>query len=56
MTHRIKTFGPVRDKDIRALLLFREAIRISTPRMLRANLEFTGLSISDEARVKEHQK
>jgi hypothetical protein len=36
----IKTNGPVKDKDIRALYLIREALEISTPRMIEANLMF----------------
>lgn len=40
MRVEIKTNTPVRDNDVKALYLIREAIRISTPRMLKANFEF----------------
>lgn len=40
MRIEIKTNGPVKDNDIRALYLLREAMRISTPRMVEANLRF----------------
>lgn len=36
----IKTNGKVKDPDIRALYLLKEALRISTPRMVKANLDF----------------
>jgi len=36
----IKTKGPVKDNDIRALYLLEEAMKLSTPRMKRANLKF----------------
>ena len=48
----IKTKTPVKDNDIKALYLIREALRISTPRMIAANLEFNGLSVTDWKRVK----
>lgn len=40
MRIEIKTVGRVRDNDVRALLLIRKAMEISTPRMRRANLDF----------------
>lgn len=43
MRIEIKTNGPIRDNDIKALYLIREAMKISTPRMLEANLKFCGL-------------
>ena len=52
MRIEIKTKTPVKDKDIKALYLIREALRISTPRMIAANLEFNGLSVTDWKRVK----
>ena len=36
----IKTNGPVKDNDIKAFYLLREALKISTPRMVYANLRF----------------
>jgi hypothetical protein len=39
----IKTSGRVKDKDIRALYLLKEALRISSPEMSDANLQFCGL-------------
>ena len=53
MRIEIKTKTPVKDKDIKALYLIREALRISTPRMIAANLEFNGLSVNDWKRVKQ---
>lgn len=40
MRVEIKTHGPVKDNDIRALYLIKKALEISTPRMVDANLEF----------------
>lgn len=40
MRVNIKTKGRVKDNDIRALHLIREALRISSPHMKRANLKF----------------
>jgi hypothetical protein len=40
MRVEIKTNGRVNDNDIKALYLLREAMRISTPRMVAANLKF----------------
>lgn len=36
----IKTEKPVKDKDLKALYLIDEAMKISTPRMKKANLKF----------------
>lgn len=44
MRVQIKTGGPVKNNDIKALYLIREAIRISTPRMVKANFEFHGFT------------
>lgn len=43
MRIEIKTKTPVKDNDIKALYLIKEAMKISTPRMLNANLKFCGL-------------
>lgn len=40
MRIEIKTNGPVKDPDIRALYLLDHALKISTDRMIRANLRF----------------
>lgn len=40
MRIEIKTNGPVKDQDIRAIYLLREALKMSTPRMRQANLKF----------------
>lgn len=40
MRVEIKTNGKVKDNDIKAIYLLREAIKISTPRMIKANLDF----------------
>lgn len=40
MRIEIKTKTPVRDADIKALYLLEKACQISTPRMLKANLNF----------------
>lgn len=40
MRVEIKTNGKVKDNDIKALYLLREALKISTPRMIKANLDF----------------
>lgn len=40
MRIEIKTKEPVRDKDIKALYLIKHALRMSTPRMVDANLKF----------------
>lgn len=36
----IKTNGPVKDNDVRALYLIQKAMEISSPRMRKANIEF----------------
>ena len=41
MRVNIKTDFKVKDNDIRAIVLIREAIRISSPHMKKANLEFS---------------
>jgi hypothetical protein len=51
MRIEIKTKGPVKDNDIRALYLIREALRISTPRMVDANLKFAIESFKLERKV-----
>lgn len=43
MRIEIKTKTPVKDKDIKALYLLKEALKMSSPRMLDANLKFCGL-------------
>lgn len=40
MRVEIKTSGKIKDKDIKALYLIREAMKISSPRMIEANLKF----------------
>ena len=40
MRVEIKTNGPVKDKDIKALYILNEGIKTSTPRMIEANLKF----------------
>lgn len=40
MRIEIKTNGPVKDNDVKALYLINEAMKISTPRMRKANLKF----------------
>lgn len=40
MRVNIKTKGPVKDNDVKALLLIKEALRISSPHMRKANVEF----------------
>lgn len=40
MRIQIKTKKPVRDKDMKALCLIQEAMKISTPRMRKANARF----------------
>jgi hypothetical protein len=40
MRIEIKTNGPVKDKDVRALYLIKHALEMSTPRMVDANLKF----------------
>lgn len=40
MRIEIKTNGPVKDNDIRALYLIKEAMRISSPHMVKTNLNF----------------
>ena len=47
----IKTNGPVKDNDIKALYLLREALRISTPRMVEANLKFAIESFKSKKHV-----
>lgn len=54
MRIEIKTGGkPVKDKDIKALYLIREAMRISTPRMREANAKFAldkyGITVTNRA-------
>lgn len=36
----IKTNGKVKDRDIRALYLLDAALKMSTPRMVKANIDF----------------
>jgi hypothetical protein len=36
----IKTKGPVKDKDVKALYILSAALNLSTPRMRKANLDF----------------
>jgi len=43
----IKTNGPVKDPDIKALYLLKKALEISTPRMVQANLKFAIESFND---------
>lgn len=50
MRINIKTNGPVKDNDIRALYLIREALRISAPRMIDANLKFSVESFKAKTR------
>lgn len=40
MRINIKTNGRVKNNDIKALYLIREALKISTPRMIDANIKF----------------
>jgi hypothetical protein len=40
MRVEIKTNGPVKDNDIKALYLIEQAMKISSPRMRKANIEF----------------
>lgn len=53
---KIKIQGIGKDKDIQALFLLREAIRISTPAMLEANLNFVGLKVSNINRIDQLTK
>lgn len=48
MRIEIKTNGPVKDKDIKALYLLDEAVKMSTPRMVKHNLKF----ILDKHKIK----
>jgi len=48
MRVNIKTNGRVKDNDIRALYLIAEAMKISTPRMKRANLRFFNDKLFDK--------
>lgn len=40
MRVQIKTNGPVKDPDIKALYMLDAAVKMSTPRILKANLKF----------------
>jgi hypothetical protein len=40
MRIEIKTNGPIKDKDIKALYLIKKAMEMSSPRMRKANLKF----------------
>jgi hypothetical protein len=40
MRVNIKTNGPIKDNDIKALYLIREALKISSPHMVGANVKF----------------
>jgi hypothetical protein len=40
MRIEIKTKTPAKDPDIKALYLLEEAMKVSTPRMRKANIQF----------------
>jgi hypothetical protein len=47
MRIEIKTKGPVKDNDIKALYLIRKALEISSPHMVDANVKFSIESFKD---------